>query len=104
MPQSQTEQVYGIAWHRREQWPLLKGEAVDSAALENTYGEWLRIAQETLINLANSGVRAERVDVDVNDLVAWCRSQGRRLDSAARAEFVARTLRGQHEQGLKDTA
>jgi hypothetical protein len=44
-----------------------------------------------------AGVRAQRVDVDLDELARWCRAEGRALDSAARAAFVASRLRLAHE-------
>jgi len=96
-------QVVGVGWYRREQWPLLRAEAVDPAKLEDTYDEWLRIGQKLVLDLATAGVTAKRVDVDVNHLVAWCHESARPLDAAARAEYVTRKLRDEHEHSGDDT-
>jgi hypothetical protein len=40
-----------------------------------------------------AGVRVRRVDVDLDELVRWCRHEGRPIDSAARAAFAAERLR-----------
>ena len=44
-----------------------------------------------------AGGRAQRVDVDLDGLAHRCRAEGRPLDSAARAAFVASRLRLAHE-------
>ncbi|MEW6368739.1 MAG: hypothetical protein AB1714_29265 [Acidobacteriota bacterium] len=41
---------------------------------------------------AERGVQASRVDVDVEDLAAWCHDRDRIVDAAARAAYVAEML------------
>lgn len=84
--------VTGIAWYRRDQWARLRELAADAAKLEASYEDWLAGAQKTMVGLTVAGVRARRVDVDLDDLVRWCRHEGRPLDSAARAAFAAERL------------
>jgi hypothetical protein len=57
--------------------------AADPDKLEESYDDWLAGAQKALVQIAVTGVRARRVDVDVEALVRWCQAQGRLLDSAA---------------------
>jgi len=85
--------VTGIAWYRREQWTRLRALASDPDKLEESYEDWLGGAQKTLVQLTLSGVRTQRVDVDVDALVQWCQVEGRPLDSAARAAYAAFELR-----------
>jgi hypothetical protein len=88
--------VTGIAWYRRDQWTRLRNLAVDSDNLEESYEEWLTGAQRTLVEMAASGVRARRVDIDVETLVQWCKVERRPLDSAARAAYAVLQLRQIH--------
>jgi len=85
--------VTGIAWYRREQWTRLRELASDADKLEESYEDWLAGAQKTLLQMGVAGVRAQRVDVDLDELARWCRAEGRPLDSAARAAFAASRLR-----------
>jgi len=89
--------VTGIAWYRRDQWGRLRELAADPDRLEESYDDWLVGAQKTLVQMAVSGVRAQRVDVDVDALVRWCRLEGRPMDSAARAAYAASQLRRAHQ-------
>ena len=89
--------VTGIAWYRRNQWTRLRELAADSDTLEESYDGWLAGAQKALLEMAVNGVRAQRVDVDVEALVRWCQAEGRRLDSAARAAYTALQLRRTHQ-------
>ena len=89
--------VTGIAWYRRDQWTRLRELASDADKLEESYDDWLAGAQTAFVQMGIAGVRAQRVDVDLDELARWCRVEGRSLDSAARAEFAASRLRLAHE-------
>ena len=93
------EVVAGIAWFRANQWQLLRSLATDAGDLEETHEEWMKIAEKTIEDLARQGVLAQKVDVDVNELQAWCSAQNRPLDSSARAAYAAAHLRDLHENG-----
>ena len=97
---TETNSVTGVAWYRREDWSRLREIASDRTKLDDTYEAWLAGAQKTLLDLAIAGVAARRVSVDIEALVRWCRAEGRPVDSAARAAFVADQLR-RADQGLE---
>ena len=86
------EIVAGIAWFRADQWQHLRSLAVDADDLEETYEEWVALAEKAIGDLATQGVFARKVDVDVNELQAWCSAQKRPLDSSARAQYAATRL------------
>ena len=94
---SDSAAVAGIAWYRRDQWARLRELASDADKLDESYEDWLAGAQKTLVRMEVAGVRAQRVDVELDELARWCRAEGRALDSAARAAFVASRLRLAHE-------
>ncbi len=67
-------------------------------SLEDTYDEWLQSAQRTLPDLDAQGVAVEKVDVGVDELVAWCQQEHRPLDGAARAGYASLKLQRRHEK------
>ena len=87
------ELVSAFAWYRPEQWPRLLEVSVDRSELEGTFGEWEANATKGLANLARAGLWARKVDVDVDELVEWCRAEDRQVDGAARSAFAALKLR-----------
>ncbi len=97
--------VTGLAWYRRDQWSRLKEAAVDSDALEPTYEEWLDHAQNTLLRLIRQGLHVRRVDIDVEEVIEWCKANRRPFDGRARAEFTSRKVRGElgRERDRDDT-
>src|SRR5437773_9061366 len=62
----------GVAWYRSAQWDLLRRISSDKAAMEDTYEEWLADARASILELKRIGIDAQPVDVDVNELLAWC--------------------------------
>ena len=92
-----SDAVTGIGWYRRDQWTRLRELASDADKLEESYDDWLAGSQKTLIQMRLAGVRAQCVGIDLDELARWCRDEGRALDSAARAAFVASQLRLAHE-------
>jgi hypothetical protein len=84
--------VAGACWYRAEQWDRLLEIAVDGDSLEQTYADWLANAEKALGELSELGVVVEKIDVDVEELLAWCRAQGREVDSAARAAYALEML------------
>jgi hypothetical protein len=95
---SDSDIITGIAWYRRDQWARLRELAADADRLEEAYEDWLVGAQKTIVQMTATGVRVRRVDIDLDDLVGWCRREGCPLDSAARAAFVAERLRSGFER------
>ena len=78
----------GIAWFTREQWQRLTEIADDRNELDETFEQWERNALSALYTLHSQGRSIRKVMVDVETLVAWCRGRGRRVDAAARADYV----------------
>ena len=89
----------GVAWWRPEQWARLRDIVADPDALEDTYEEWLAMATKELARLAKQGIVLAKVDVDVEELLAWCNEQGRAVDGEARAAFAAAKLQERESQG-----
>lgn len=97
-----SDAITGIAWYRRDQWARLRELAADADGLEEAYEDWLAGAQRTVDQMTATGVHVRRVDIDLDDLVHWCRAEGRPLDSAARAAFTAERLRSGFERASSE--
>jgi hypothetical protein len=89
--------VMALAWFKPEQWESLKAESADRERLEETYELWLEAAEATVEQLAAEGVVVERIEVDLDELVAWCRENSLTLDASARANFAAEKLRSSYD-------
>jgi hypothetical protein len=63
--------------------------SADLETMEKSYDEWLVAIAHGLDELANNGVNAQPIEVDVDDLVAWCAESECTIDGSARAAFAA---------------
>ena len=82
----------GIAWYSRDQWERLKQVASDPGNIEDTYEEWLTNAEKTLREYAKPGVKTHRVHIDVEELIAWCKSKNVPVNGGSRSEFASEKL------------
>jgi hypothetical protein len=96
--------LVGVAWYRQQEWQRLLEVSQDRDDLESTYDEWAAAMPARMAEIQKAGFKPHRIDVAVEDLIAWCRSNGRLLDGAARADYTAHKLRDLHLQGHLDDA
>lgn len=89
--------VTGVAWYRPEQWDRLCEISVDRDDMADTHAEWLAMAEEALRKMHSAGMHVEKVDVDVEELLAWCQAQGREVNGDTRVEYVARLTQQRHQ-------
>ena len=92
-PHDKDTPALGVAWYRRDQWERLLEISVDRDILEETYEEWKIYAKSKLRNLERSGIVLKKVDVDVDELLQWCKTQKKPVDGEARSLFAAKKLR-----------
>ena len=90
---SEPEVVVGVAWYRRKQWQRVRNISTDADDLENTYEEWLRLAEQKLAELTAAGLRVEKVDLDSEELIVWCNERGLEINGQARSNYAAAKLR-----------
>jgi trans-aconitate methyltransferase len=81
--------VVGIGFYKREQWHLLREAAVDSDILETTYDGWLEVLDSSVERIRTHGLEPELIDVDVEELMAFCKERRLPNTAGARAKFVA---------------
>lgn len=84
--------VVGVAWYTEEQWVHVKASAVDPERFEATYAEWVEMVESALADFRRSIGNPIKVNVDANELAAWCLVHGKRNDASTRAEFVSYKL------------
>ncbi len=60
--------------------------------MEDSYDDWLRDARKLLLDFPSRGVPIEKVDVGIDELLAWCRQENRPLDGEVRASFASYKL------------
>jgi hypothetical protein len=96
--------VAGLAWYRPEQWHRLLEVSEDSDNMESEFEEWRKSAEKAIVNFTAAGVQVRKVDIDVEELVEWCRDNGLPVNIKARSHYAAEKVRQQsmRERGPGD--
>jgi hypothetical protein len=95
---NQTQLVTGVAWYRREQWQRLREVSEDVDNLEETYDAWLQTAEGMIRDGLPPNAVVEKIDIDVEEVLAWCNILGLPMNAASRSRFVSERVRKIHEQ------
>ncbi len=82
----------GVAWYRADQWIRLREVSVDGEMIEEEFLDWLENAENQLQEYERAGLPGQRVPVDVDELVKWCKDNGMVIDGNARSQFVSEKL------------
>jgi len=90
----------GFAWYRANQWEQLRAVAIDRDTLHDTYAAWVVDATRAFMELQKAGVDAQKIDVDLDELMDWCKRKHCVVDGEARSMFVADKVR-QLNQGTR---
>jgi hypothetical protein len=90
--------VVGVAWFDRKQWKRLTEAVEDRSELEDTYEQWQESALDAVRTIERQGQRVEKVHVEVESLVSWCKEQGLPVNGKSRAEYVTQIMRRRHGQ------
>ena len=96
--------VAGVAWYRPEQWARLVEICSDAAVLDGSYEAWLHNATARFDEYTAAGWRLKRVDVDVEQLLAWCLVRGRPVDGQARSAYAAYLLEQEYKNRARANA
>jgi len=87
------EIVVGVAWYRAEDYPRLLEVATDRKGMHSRFVDWEQSALLNNDKLREQGIRIEKIEIDLEELIAWCNARNRSNDGAARAEFAVEKLR-----------
>jgi len=90
---SNNDKVIGIAWYKKEQWFILRQVAENPNDIEDAYEEWLNNAIKLKKALIDSGLAVEEVDIDIQDVIIWCKKGNKTINSNSISEYVVFKLR-----------
>ena len=91
-----SKMVTGLAWYRPEQWARLREISEDVENLDDTYEEWRQKAEQALRDIP-ADVTLEKVDIDVEEVLAWCNVLRLPMNARSRARYVSDRLRQKYE-------
>jgi hypothetical protein len=91
---SKTQDVkLGVGWYKPEQWKRLLDVSEDRDNLEDTFEEWKINAERGIRRLKSQGIMPEKVVIDVEEWLAWCKERGEPMNGESRSMYVAWLLR-----------
>ena len=83
-----------VGWYTEQQWANVKAAAVDPERFEETYDQWVEVAEDALAKLHSAGVNAAKCNVVADELLFWCLAHGKPNDAASRAQYVSEQGQG----------
>lgn len=97
-PLAETKAVVGVFWYRQDQYERFLASADDRDTLEDTRADWHVTAERVLRQYRARGLNIRKVEIDLDDLLAYCRAEGRPNDGAAPSAYVAHLLEREHDE------
>ncbi len=80
--------LQAMVWYKEEDWDTLMDLFPDRHLLPPSYADWLGRAEEMVKKLEGSGDVVMKVFIDPETFPAWCKEQGKEMNSEARAELA----------------
>jgi len=81
-----------LPWFTSDSWPRMRSAAADGDRLHDTFEEFERTSNIKVNELTAQSHPVEKVEIDVEALIAWCKAEGRPLNGMARQTFAIMTL------------
>ena len=92
--------VMGVSWYRSEQWHLLQEISEDKENFDKTYEESLVDSENKIKQLEAQGLRPIKIEVDVEEMLTWCSTQGLSVTPETRTKFMMSKLRELVKNGI----
>jgi hypothetical protein len=77
-----------LPWFTPESWAKMREAAADRDHIFDTFEGFERSTTGKFNDLAAKGHPVEKIQMDVDALIAWCQVEGRPLDGMARQMFA----------------
>lgn len=93
--ENQAPDIQAMVWYKEEDWDTLMGLFSDNHLLPPNYADWLIRAEEMVQKVESAGDVVVKVFIDPETFPAWCKEQGRKMNSDARAELAIQVVQEQ---------
>ena len=88
----------GIAWYRPEQYERIRSIMIDGANLSASYEKWLQGAEQGIKTMTEQGWIVERIYIEPDAFIEWCKSRSLNVDSHARQTFVIEAINAKYRK------
>ena len=92
--------VMGVTCYRAEQWHRLREISEDKEHFAMTYEASLLDSENKIKQLEAQGYRPVKVEVDVEEMLTWCSTQGLAVTPETRTKFTMTKLRELVNNGI----
>ncbi len=92
--------VMGVTCYRAEQWHRLREISEDKEHFDKTYEESRLDSENKIKQLEAQGYRPVKVEVDVEEMLTWCSTQGLAVTPETRTKFTMTKLRELVNNGI----
>ena len=92
--------VMGVTCYRAEQWHRLREISEDKEHFDKTYEESRLDSENKIKQLEAQGYRPVKVEVDVEEMLTWCSTQGLAVTPETRTKFMMTKLRELVNNGI----
>jgi len=93
---NQAPSIQAMVWYKEDDWDTLMELFPDSHLLPPSYEAWIGRAEEMKTKAEASGDVVIKVFIDPETFPAWCKEQGRGMNSESRAELAIRVAQQQN--------
>ena len=93
---NQAPSIQAMVWYKEEDWDKLMELFPDKHLLPPTYKDWLGRAEQMKTQAEASGDMVMKVFIDPETFPAWCKEQGKEMNSEARAELAIQVAQQQN--------
>ena len=83
------------AWFRREDYERFRALAPDGAGLPAMFDEWEKEALRQLAQFSKQGIVVEKIVIDPDQFVAWCRTAKIEPNQKARTQYAVFRLQAE---------
>lgn len=77
-----------LAYYRKKDWERFINTIDDRESMHDTWNDWHKAYLEAKRDLIKQGFKVKEVEVDINELIIYCKVRGIKNDGDARSQFV----------------
>jgi len=93
---NQAPSIQAMVWYKEEDWDRLMELFPDNHLLPPTFKDWLGRAEQMKTQVEAAGDVVMKVFIDPETFPAWCKEQGKEMNSEARAELAIQVAQQQN--------
>lgn len=85
--------IVPCCWYQPEEWLKPRDSATDAEKHDDTYEDWKKNANDMIRFVQLAGRKVQKVNIKIEDLEAWCMTEGRENNSAALSHYATAKAR-----------